>query len=196
MLRNIVIAVILLAGIYFIFFQSQPTQVNFDQGKNRIDAFWDSESLDPYSLTEQDKATVSLSSLSNVERNLESYKTILESETRTQDTAALIDLIDIHLALIEEIELRQEMLSLAEVVGKYGVDEICDNLNDYVTLNSRFGDLEDKVVSKNINLASFLTTYTGKDPSGEILLLSEDQSSLRDRVSESNEGLSNLQELC
>ena len=192
MLRNIVISVILLTAVYFIFFQSQPNQVSFDQGKNRIDAFWDSESIDPNSIDSANLDSVNEADLKKIKSRLESYQRTLNTNNRSE--SAIFDFANIHIQYVDTIILTKELVLLSAITNLE--DDPCQNLSFYNTLSGKTVSLADNTIEKNEKIHDFSSSYPEFADESELFFLLSETSQVEELQKSSSQNIVALNELC
>lgn len=147
----IVIAVIAVAWI--LFFQGQESkEISFSDGVKEINLLWEKNNVNPVFLVSNSAETgFTFSDLESLNDDLIEFQDSLNNFELNEETDALIDFVEIHLLLVDELVLALETknakdrLESEEITG----NNLCQNKSDLMIVAENTIELNQKMSSVN-----------------------------------------------
>lgn len=196
-----VIGVLILIVILFVFLnqKEEKKELTFSEGIKEINSLWEKNKVNSsYLINDSTELKFSSSDLESLKEDLIFFQDSLDSFKSTEETTALEDFVEIHLLLVDELDLAlkvkevQDKLSGKEING----DNLCENKSDLKFLGENTILLNDKMHSVNKLIYAFNEIHSGFEEKANLSSFIADESAFSETELENELVLGELERLC
>jgi hypothetical protein len=186
---------VLLVAVYLIFFQQKTT--SFSDGVKEINSLWEKNNVNPSYLVSGSIA-FSSSDLDALNDDLIAFQNSLNELKQTEETEALKDFTEIHLALVEELDLalkikeKNDLLKTKSITG----ENMCANKEDLQFVGEKTIALNEKISFVNELIYAFNELHPGLEEKANLTAFLVDSSGFSQAKFDNEIALSELKRLC
>lgn len=195
---GIIVVLVVVIAVYFVFFsQNQEQELTFSEGVKQINGLWEKNKVNSAYLSSSDsELKFSSSDLDALSDDLIEFKNSLNDLKKTEDVEALKDFTEIHLLLVDELDLALKLKEKNDSLGEITGDNLCLNKTDLMFVGEKTIELNNKMAQVNELVYAFNELHSGFEEQANLASFIVDASNFSQTKLENELALQELERLC
>ncbi|MBU2475959.1 hypothetical protein KKG83_00650, partial [Candidatus Micrarchaeota archaeon] len=169
----------------------------FSEGVKQINGLWEKNKVNSAYLSSSDsELKFSSSDLDALSDDLIEFKNSLNDLKKTEDVEALKDFTEIHLLLVDELDLALKLKEKNDSLGEITGDNLCLNKTDLMFVGEKTIELNNKMAQVNELVYAFNELHSGFEEQANLASFIVDASNFSQTKLENELALQELERLC
>ncbi len=191
--------IIVLTAVYILFFNQQTQSMTFSDGIKEINGLWTKNKVNSaFLLNNSTEIEFSESNLEALNDDLSSFQNSLSKMTQTKDTEALTDFVEVHLLLVDELNLALKTKIISDKLNSKTItgSNLCSNKTELKLIGENTIKLNEKLMKTNELIFAFNEVHLGFEEKANLNSFIADTTDFSETKLENETVLAELERVC